>query len=98
MASGDPQFQFLNTSNEFLTLWVSIKFQKNWNKAWNPSRYNIIVAGPALPQFPVSDLIWFTKDRDPNYQLQLEWLSDIEQLSKHCESVYGSLQALEDAI
>lgn len=89
MASGDstPHFQFLNTSNEFPTLCVS-GIQVD----------NILVAGMALPRFPVSDLTWLTNDQDPNYQLQLGWLSDIEQLSKHCENVYGSSQALEDAL
>lgn len=56
------------------------------------------MTGQALAQCPVSDLTWFTKDQDPNYQLQLEWLSDIEKLSKHCKNVYGRLQALEDAL
>ena len=59
---------------------------------------NIVAVGQALTHFPVSDLTWLTNDQDPNYQLQLEWLSDIEQLSKHCGNVYGSSQALEDAI
>lgn len=89
MASGDsaPQFQFLNTSNEFPTVCVS-GIQVD----------NILVTGQALAQCPVSDLTWFTKDQDPNYQLQLEWLSDIAKLSKHCKNVYGSLQAFEDAL
>jgi hypothetical protein len=59
---------------------------------------NIVAVGQAMTHFPVSDLAWLTNDHDPNYQLQLEWLSDIEQLSKHCGNVYGSSQALEDAI
>jgi hypothetical protein len=59
---------------------------------------NIIAVGQALTHFPVNDLTWLTNDQDPNYQLQLEWLSDIEQLSTHCGNVYSSSQALEDAI
>jgi hypothetical protein len=89
MASGEsaPQFRFLDSGKEFPILCVS-GIQVD----------NIVAVGRALPHFPVSDLTWLTNDQDPNLQLQLEWLSDIEQLSKHCGNVYGSPKALEDAI
>jgi hypothetical protein len=89
MASEDsaPQFRFLDSGKEFPILCVS-----------GVQVDNIFAVGRALPHFPVSDLTWLTNDQDPNFQLQLEWLSDIEQLSKHCGNVYGSPKALEDAI
>jgi hypothetical protein len=89
MASGDsaPRFRFLNGSNEFPILCLS-GIQVD----------NIFAVGHALTHCRVSDITWLTNDQDPNYRLQLEWLSDIEQLSKHCKNVYGSPQALEDAI
>lgn len=89
MASVDsvPQFQFLNTSNEFLTLCVS-GTQVYITFSWLDQRYlsfqSAISSGS--PKIEI-EIISFN-----------EWLSGIEQLSKHCESVYGSLQALEDAI
>lgn len=89
MASGDsvPQFQFLNTSNEFLTLCVS-GTQVDITFSWLDQRYLSF-------QSAISS-------GSPKIEIQIisfnEWLSDIEQLSKHCEGVYGSLQALEDAI
>jgi hypothetical protein len=89
MASGDStaRFQFLDSSNEFPILCASgIKVDE------------IFAVGQALTQVPVSDLTWLTNGLDPNYQLQQEWLSDIERLSKHCGNRYGSSQALEDAV
>lgn len=91
MASGDsvPQFQFLNISNEFLTLCVS-GIQVNITFSWLDQRYlsfqSAISSGS--PKIEIQ-IISFNLNG---------WLSDIEQLSKHCESVYGSLHALEDAI
>lgn len=89
MTSGDStaRFRFLYTGKEFPILCVS-GIQVD----------NIIAVGQQLAQFPVSDLTWLTNDQDPNYRLQLEWLSDIEKLSKHCGNVYGSSQAVEDAL
>jgi hypothetical protein len=81
MASGDsaPQFRFLNGGNEFPTLCLS-----------GVQADNIFAVGQVLTHCQVSDITWLTDDQDPNYRLQLEWLSDIDQLSTHCGNVYGS--------
>src|SRR5204863_8958243 len=83
MVSGGAtaQFQFLDNSDGPMMLCAS------------GIHVDVIRAvGQSLPYFPVSDVTCLTNDQDPNYQLQLEWLSDIEQLSK-CGNIYGGSQS-----
>lgn len=81
------RFQFLDGSDEFPILCVS-----------GVHVDTIRATGQRMTHSPVSDLTWLTNDQDPNYSLQLEWLSDIKHLSESCGNVYGSSQKTKDAI
>jgi hypothetical protein len=58
----------------------------------------VLAVGDSIMNFPVSDISWYDNDQDPNFNLALQWLDDIQTLSKHCGNIYGGLPGVKDAI
>jgi hypothetical protein len=87
-ASRDSQseFSFSSYSNEPLTLAVTGIVVDS-----------VLAVGDSVMEIRVSDRTIYDHDQDPNFDLALRWLHDVNTLSKHCGNIYGGVSGTKEA-
>lgn len=58
----------------------------------------VLAVGDSVMDIRVSDLTMYDHDQDPNFNLALQWLHDMDTLSKHCGGIYGGVSGIKEAI